>query len=274
MQKLSSLSNYNTPVLIIGEYGTGKDASTRFLHVHSPNHNSSLITIDCEYLTPEKWSPVAEDINSPLTSQGYTLYFKNIHCLTSEMQSILSKYIYNTMLHKRHRLISSALPHIHAMLEQNKFSSDLYFQIAGTVVQIPSLSERKNDIPAVCTGYVNYFNTLYAKEIIGFAEEAISLMKNHTWYYNIIQLRNVVQQLVVNENSYYISAESVRTVLQKPSSGKEYGQFKTRLNLNQALEDIEREIIKLVLHEEDMNQSRAANRLKISRTTMWRKLKE
>ena len=141
-------------------------------------------------------------------------------------------------------------------------------------VQLPSLLERAEDIPYLCTYYINRLNTELGKQIIGFDAKALRAMKNFVWEGNMDQLQRVIQELMLITGSSYISYEDTMHLLSQEgalwtSSEKEGFHF----NLDQTLEDINYDIIRQVLREENDNHTRAADRLGISRSTLWRILK-
>ncbi len=104
--------------------------------------------------------------------------------------------------------------------------------------------------------------------MVGFDDEALDILKKFDWELNLDQLQRAVRQLVLVTDKSYISARDVKTVLV-------HSNIRTSKNfpidLSKSLDEIERDIINYVIIDENMNQSRAAKRLRISRSTMWRK---
>lgn len=114
-------------------------------------------------------------------------------------------------------------------------------------------------------------NQEFPVQLAGFEPEALCMLENHHWEFGIAQFQTVLKQLAIQSNGQFITAETVREILSDlgPSGGAP--KKETALNLHQPLNDINRDIINLVLKEEDMNQTKAAKRLGIS--TLWNKLK-
>ena len=107
---------------------------------------------------------------------------------------------------------------------------------------------------------------------MGFTANAMLLLQNHHWERNVYQLFQTVQELVLNSEAAYISAESVKRVLAKKNYKKEDG-LHPGINLDRTLDEIERDIVHMVYKSKNMNQSQTAKHLGISRSTVWRLLK-
>lgn len=124
---------------------------------------------------------------------------------------------------------------------------------------------------------VNQLNVLLGKQVIGFTDDALALMKDFPWDGNLAQLDRVVRTLVIKATSPYIDRESVEAVIQaeRPSSSaSSNAPGYHSINLQQSLADIEYDIVRLVLQEENNNQSKAARRLNMGRSTLWNMLKK
>ena len=140
-------------------------------------------------------------------------------------------------------------------------------------VKIPPLRERKEDIPNFATLYLNEFETQLSNQVFGFDPEAIEVLTDYSWPGNMYQMRLVIQELILRASSFNITADEVRQAIKNYET-----QFLRKENENEkvsldgSLEDIVRRIIKIILQEEQGNQSKTARRLGISRTTLRRHL--
>ena len=248
--------------------GTGKDDFAQYIHAHSPQASSSFLMVDCASLTEKALCGLIDDINSPLHAAGCTLYFRGLHLLSLPAQQRLEEYARQTLLCRRHRVISSSWGELSSQLTQGAFSAQLYEMLCGFVLRLPSLAERREDIRSICSLLLNECNRELGRQVTGFQPEAFGLLETFSWPGNLGQLRRVVYSLVLSAQGSYISASAVRSVLQEqPRSSLDGG-----IDLSKTLEEMEKEILSLVLRQEDMNQTRAAKRLGISRSTLWRKL--
>ena len=270
IDKVHRTDSNRTPILIYGEAGTGVEAFARYIHITSIYKALPFIVIDCETLTEKRWQDVVDSEGSPLSDRGCTAFFSNVHLLSLSMQRLLDTYIDDTLLLKRHHVISSSASNVHALVADGSFLHSLYLKLCGITAYMPSLNERPEDIPALASLYISQYNMEFAKQVIGFDDEALELLKNFNWELNQDQLQRAIRQLVIITDKSYISAKDVKMVLIQP-------EVRTSVNypldFSKSLDEIERDIINYVIIEEDMNQSRAAKRLCISRSTMWRKTK-
>ena len=271
LEKINKLGSSSQPVFIYGETGTGKDAVAKYIHLNSIYKNSPMVTIDCEVLTEKQWQLMVDDVNSPINSKGCAIFFKNVHTLSTPLQKALDVYIEDTLLLNRHRIFSSAICSIHGLVSKSAFLQSLYLKLYNITIYMPSLNERPDDIPALAGLCISEFNIEFSKQVIGFDTEAIELLKNFQWQLNLDQLQKIVKQLVSLACGYYISAKAVREVLADTVNQTGY-PAKLPFDLTKSLDEIEKSIINYVICEENQNQSKAAKRLGISRSTMWRKL--
>lgn len=142
------------------------------------------------------------------------------------------------------------------------------------VLRLPPLRERIEDLPNIATLYISQANIELGRQIVGFEADAMELMKDFNWSHNLDQFKRVIHQLVVLSEDYYISAALVRRVLKQenPRNSKVPRPGYEIVNTQQSLEEITYDIVRMILEQEGMNRSKAAERLKISRSTLWRML--
>lgn len=141
-------------------------------------------------------------------------------------------------------------------------------------LRIPSLRERTDDIPYLCTLYINRLNSSLGKQIISFDPKALKAMKTFLWESNLDQFQRVIHELMVITSGIYISYENTMLQLHKENAlWTASGETGLQFNLDQSLADITYDIIRQVMREENDNHSQTARRLGISRSTLWRILK-
>ena len=186
------------------------------------------------------------------------------------MQFCLAETLKDLSRQNRIRFIASSTVDLAYLVANGGFLRDLLNIFSGICINMPSLSQRKEDIPALATIYINQFNAEFNREVIGIEGEAFTLLKEFNWVLNLDQLRSVIRQLVFCSSSYYITKQDVETVLRETEIQYETGK---KIDLSRSLDQIEEDIIWEVLQQENMNQSSAAKRLGISRSTLWRKVK-
>ena len=143
---------------------------------------------------------------------------------------------------------------------------------------MPPLRERVQDIPNITTLYISQANVEFGKQVVGLESEAMELMQQFGWPQNLAQFKRVIRQLIISTNDYYIKTDVVRQALFQESPSSQY-TFQLQpgyeiLNLNQNLDSINYDVSRIVLEQEHMNKTKTAERLGISRSTLWRILQK
>jgi len=136
---------------------------------------------------------------------------------------------------------------------------------------LPPLRERKEDIDDLIPLFIAESNSKYGKSIVGMESEVIEELKRLTWPGNIEELKRAVEAMVLRSDGHYIGRHETADILErlKQEASRPAGR---ELDWTGTLEEMEIQIIQRVLVEEGMNQTRAAQRLGINRSTLWRKL--
>jgi transcriptional regulator with PAS, ATPase and Fis domain len=261
-----------TPIIIYGNKGTGKDTIAHTIY-HNSNYNKNpLVIINSKFMNEKKWISTFESDNSIFTNTNFTIYIKNLHCMDEASQKLFESYILNTSVHKRNRFIFSC---ISGYSKSFDCSTLLYFirnELNALPLIMPNLNQRSEDIPSLASLYLSDLNLKYGKQVIGLDNDATKLLQEYNWINNIDQFKRVIEELIILTDTFYINPETVKKVLSYEILPKSYTHMSS-LDLNKSLDEINKDIINLVLNEEDFNQSKVAARLGISRSTLWRKIK-
>lgn len=272
-QKLHTYQ-YAPIVVIVGEAGTGKDAIAEHLYCNGLYSDAVLCIIDCEQLSEKQVHQLLNAPESPLFTQKHALYFKHIHCLDLENLSTLIRIIQhigsgNQWLFSLTRDASTS----HSELEVYQ---QFIHALSAVVLELPPLRTRIPEIANFICFYLNELSTRYPHQVVGVEPEGMDYLQSFHWSENFRQLCRIIETLFHITSTAYINAEDVRTVLnneQQPIENSKAADT-VPLNLNQPLNDIIRDLIQLILQEENMTQTKAAQRLGICRTTLWKYLKK
>lgn len=263
----------SSPVLIMGESGTGKAKAAALLYRHGPYRRRPFYVIDCSLLTERKWNTLLSNDNSPFHNINTTLHIKNIGKLTNSELLKLYTYIEDTGMIKRNRLIFSLItPDPNA----GDIKNYLLNKLSCLLLPTEPLRKRLEDLSSIATLYINQMNALLGKQIIGFDPEAFQLIRSYHWPDNLDQFRRVLKELAILTTSSYISEYNVKMVLKQEEATENalrIPKYQVPLDLTKPLHDITYDIIQLVMAEENMNKEKTARRLGISRSTLWRFLK-
>lgn len=278
-KNLEQITQSSCPVMLTGETGTGKEQVAGAIYSQSPFSHNPLITIDCSLVNEKSWNFITSHYNSPFNDNNNTIFFKEISQLPEQYQKQLLSITIDMNLCKRNRIIFSCSYRPGETLPEPgiKFINTL----SCITVQMPSLRERTSDFPTLSSLYLNELNVNMAKQIIGLEPAAMELMQNYDWPYNYTQFKRVLSELALVTSVPYIQSKDVEDLLKKE---RMHGSGKTILahcekslatlpDTSRTLDEINKDIIQMVLNETNGNQSAAAKRLGISRTTLWRYLK-
>ncbi|RIW29180.1 sigma-54-dependent Fis family transcriptional regulator [Bacillus salacetis] len=265
-------SKLNTPIMIYGEKGSGKNILAHAIYQNSQSRKNPMILINAKYMNEKSWTSIFKSENSPFLNSDYTIYIRNIHFLNEESQNLLESYLSNTYVHKRNRFIFSCISGYSNMFDNGTLVDFINNEMGAFPLVLPNLNHRKEDIASLASIFLSDLIPKYGKQVLGLKKEALDLLQEFNWTYNIDQLRRVIEELIILTDDYYIEPESVKRVLANESLPK--AKIETNfIDLNKTLDEINKDIIELVLSEEGYNHSKAAKRLGISRSTLWRKVK-
>ena len=273
-QDIEHISQSTAPVMVTGEDGTGKESIVSVLYMRSPLRNAPLVSINCSLLNDKSWAFLLEHHNSPLADQGNTLYFASIDALSEERRQQLLAVLSEMDVCRRNRVIFSCV------CQPGEYTSavgSLFMdKLCCLSLYLPPLRQMAERIPALVNLSLSHLNVDLPRQIVGADPEAITLLQNFQWPHNYTQFRRVIGELAVTVTGSLITAENVRQALRKE---RHVGAFSpcaenaaAPLNLNRTLDEISQDVARRVVEESGGNQTVAAKRLGISRTTLWRLL--
>lgn len=245
---IETLYKNNEIILLQGDKGTGKDFITNYIH-QKFSDRGMLLVIDFK----EFDSKLLESIplgNISTVKLMHVEYLEDNQTLTDFVESCL-KYDVRLFIHTEDILDSNFI-HEHQV---NK-------------IIMPNLSERIEDIRTLVQYFIAYYHQEYGTRAVKISDEALQLLENNTYPNNIDDLNNIIKQVTLNEKDYVVQKETIERILSDVNLSANAVMKKG------TLKEIEKEIILIVLKEENNNQTKAAERLGISRATLWRKLKE
>lgn len=263
---------FSRPVMIEGPHGSGKDSFAFYLYQSSDGQNNPMAVVDCRLAGDKDWEYLLNHEDSPVFGAGFTLYFKDLHLLNERQQGELLALLHDAAVYKRNQLIFSYVPGCSPAFSQCALKHEIANILKALIIRIPSLNERKEDIPNLATLYLSEFNSQMAKQAIAFEPEALIALQEFEWTDNLYQLRRVIQDLILCSDSTFITKQQVMDCLKKCGAETVSAQREETLSLDGTLDDITKRVIRQVLKEEHMNQSSAAKRLGIGRSTLRRHL--
>lgn len=228
---INRLSKVDTPVLIRGASGTGKELVARAIHYNSTRKDEKFVAINCsaipenlfesELFGHEKGSFTGaheRKIGRFQFAEGGTLFLDELGDMPVMMQvkllRVLQEKVFSPVGSNREieanvRVIAATNRPLEQMIQEGKFREDLFYRLNVVPIFLPALAERKNDIETLVTNFVKKFNKLHNKKIIGMSPEAIGVMKKYAWPGNIRELENVIEHAFILENSNLLTLASL-----------------------------------------------------------------
>lgn len=275
-EEIARINQSSTPVMISGEDGTGKESMARVLYTRGPLQNHSMVAINCSLLTEKGYSFLLGNHNSPLYNNGQTLYFSGIDVIPPARRQHLLAVLTEMDVCRRNRVILSCV------CQKGEYSSEIgsifIDKLNCLSLYLPPLRNIPERIPLLVGLALNHLNANMPQQVVRVETEALQLLQSFAWPHNYTQFRRVIGELAVTATTPIITAQDVCRVLQQE---RHVGIFSpqaegagTPLDLNRPLNEINRDIIHRVLNETGGNQTDAAKRLGISRTTLWRLTKK
>lgn len=227
-------------------------------------------------LDEKAWNYLIDHHNSPLVQNNCTIFVKNVDILPRERRKQLLASMLDMNICKRNRLIFSCV------CQMGETSTEAGMEFVETMscltLYLPPLRRKAAQIPAAVNMYLNHLNTIMDKPLMGLTPEAMQQMQMFGWRHNYTQFQRVLKELaMMAEGPYITEQETVRLLQQERTIATPNVMAEDTggpLDLGQPLSAINREIARRVLLEENGNQSSTALRLGISRTTLWRLLRD
>ncbi len=228
---INRLSKVDTPVLIRGASGTGKELVARAVHFNSSRKDGKFVAINCsaipetlfesELFGHEKGSFTGaheRKIGRFQYAEGGTLFLDELGEMPITMQvkllRVLQEKVFtpvgsNREIESNVRVIAATNRPLEKMIDEGKFREDLYYRLNVVPIYLPALAERKNDLENLVNGFIKKFNLAHSKRITNVAPDAMVVFKRYSWPGNIRELENVIEHCFILETSNTLSLQSI-----------------------------------------------------------------
>lgn len=307
-------SKTTATILIQGDTGTGKELFAQSIHTESQVKNGPFVAINCaalpEDLLESELFGYEEGAFTGARKGGKIGLFELAHNGTIFLDEIgeLPLSIQNRLLRVLQekeimriggtkvikvnvRVIAATNKDLYNLMMQNNFRPDLYFRLNVLTLKIPALHDRPEDIKDLICFFLQKYNLQYDRNITMFSPSVLGILKKYPWPGNIRELETLMEKIVITADSDTIDEAFIKNTLEEytgnhlvvdeakpdtsstPLEDLPGNQNHIVVKIN-TLEKMEEEIIRQLLQKENGNKQSLANKLGISRATIWNKLKE
>ncbi len=294
LEKVKTVSQTDSTVLIMGESGTGKELIANAIHCNSPRKNEPMIKLSCAALPEtlleaelfgyEKGAFTGavkqKKGRFELADKG-TLFLDEIGEMSPATQvkllRVLQEKTFDRLggtgtLSVDARIICATQRDLKKEVKLGSFREDLYYRLNVVPIVLPPLRDRRGDVMLLANHFLKIFSAQHNKTIKGFSVEAMEMVLKYPFPGNVRELENAVERAVVMGKGEEVQSWDLPEEINSEAL-KAINEIENYENLSKAIKDFERQYIIKVLDETKGNRSLAAKMLGVSRKTLWEKCK-
>lgn len=297
-QTIERVAPTNARILVTGAPGSGKELSARTIHTSSSRENGPFVVINAATITPENMEAelfgveggegVVRRVGALEEAHGGTLYIDEIADMPRETQSRILRVLVDqnfqrvggtTRVHVDVRIVSSSSRDLAAEIATGRFREDLFHRLGVVPIRVPSLSERREDVPELIGFFMEQISAATGLPKRRIADDAMAVLQSHDWPGNIRQLRNNVERLMIltaGDPEAEVTAEMLPSevgALVPTTPNGAGGEKLMSMPLREAREIFEREYLIAQIARFSGNISRTAEFIGMERSALHRKLK-
>jgi transcriptional regulator with PAS, ATPase and Fis domain len=307
---IEKVSQTDSTVLITGESGVGKELIARAIHESSPRANKPMVVVNCgaipsELLEAELFGHVKGAFTGASQNRlgrfevahGGTLFLDEVGELPLHLQVKLLRVIQTRQfeaigssktIEVDVRIIAATNRDLEQAIQSKEFREDLYYRLNVIPVKVPSLRERKTDIPMLVTHFVQQFNSLTGHTVEQPSGQILDALMAYDWPGNVRELENLMERLVILKGQGTVDLGDLpHRIFQKYAEGRPAGagalsewEFprmvlpNTGVDLKAIVSAFENHLVDQALARTNGNKNRASELLKMNRTTLVEKLRK
>ena len=298
-QTIDRVAQANSRVLVTGAAGTGKEVVARLIHAQSARSSGPFIVLNCATLQPEGlekslFGVEASDDSSPRNigtferAHNGTLFLDEVADMPQETQGKIVRVLQeqnfqrvggSTRVEVDVRVIASSSRQLEDEMAEGRFREDLFYRLSVVPIEVPSLREYREDIPAIATYFMEKMAEMAGRSTREFAEDAIATLQSYTWPGNVRELRNVVERLLImgsEDDGRVIRASMIPAEITNSAPDSTVGGGNLEilgLPLREAREIFERDYLAAQVTRFGGNISKTAAFVGMERSALHRKLK-
>ena len=285
---IAKVAPLDCSILIQGDSGTGKELVARSIHRKSRRKDRPFVAFNCGGFTEELIASelfgyqrgaftgaTATKVGILEAADDGTVFMDEIGDMPLSMQGKLLRVIQekeimrvgaNKPIQLDLRFIAATNKDLKRAIHESRFREDLYFRLNVVQIIIPSLMERREDIPILIRYFMNKYCSAFSKTVTRIDPQAEMILQSYTYPGNVRELENIIERAVALTESDSIKVNDLPPDLHEYSV-ETFGKWPT-------LEERERDYLKKVLEYTNHNVGQAGRLLDVPRTTLWRKIKK
>jgi DNA-binding NtrC family response regulator len=295
---IEKVSDSDSTILIQGESGTGKEVVAKTIHRNSPRQNKPFIPLNCgaipeallesELFGHERGAftgAISSRIGRFELANGGTLFLDEVSEMPLSLQVKLLRVLQEREFERVGgtrsirvdvRIIAATNQDLEQAVAEKRFRRDLFYRLNIIPINLPSLRERREDIPLLTDHFINKFNEKKRRNIQGISPDAQKLLLKYSWPGNVRELENLIEQMITLKQEGIITPADLPDKLfqsQEHSSLPQFEISEEGINFQEAVMQFEKQMLQQALLKANGVKNRAAQLLHLNRTTLVEKLK-
>ena len=289
-ERIRMAASTDTTVLVLGESGTGKELVARSIHNRGRRAHGPFVPVNTGAIAPElvaselfghekgafTGAVVAKEGKFELADKG-TIFLDEIDTMDDRTQihllRVLETFQMTRVGGKREkpcdvRVVAATNANLANRVAQEEFREDLYYRMAIFTIELPPLRERREDVAALASSFLQSFARRYGRVVPVLPDETIAVLERHDWPGNVRELRNVMEQSAIICQGKTLTPDLLPRTLRNVPLDRDV----IRIAINTPMREVEREVILRTLEMNAGNKNRTAKLLGISRRSLYNKL--
>jgi transcriptional regulator with PAS, ATPase and Fis domain len=282
-RQIINVAEYDYPVHVFGETGTGKELVAEAIHEASPRKNGPFVPINCgalpeSLIESELFGHVKGSFSGAIRDRkgrfeladGGTIFLDEVAELSKYMQAKILRFLQDGKFEKvggektvsvNVRIISATNKDLKKEMKKNRFRDDLYYRINVVPVHLPPLRERKSDIPILVDHFLEQATRQYNRSPVGVSDEAMVYLAEYAWPGNVRELQNAIQHSFVKSNGVEITRDDLPMEINDTHLFADINKSSRKLDVRR---------VEFAMEKTGGNKAKAARILKVGRATLYR----